>query len=293
MHDGVRRWVAWDLSKVYDAKGNLAEIFCVGIDRTERKWQEKVLSRLSLELSRRVRQRTADLEAMKSRIQHILNTTPAIIFTATVTAPYNIMFVSDYIQHLGYEPEEVLGKPLFDLSRVHPDDHSQVSLASLQIVQALENSVQDQPITVQCRIAKKDGTYCWIQKIVRIEKDEEGRALEIVACWIDLTLQKELEQKLEILSGPSPKLKVWKRSSNTLQELAPILLPLSWNDLHECLQAALSGGTVTGVSLQLQGKNGESLLGKLTAGPVKSTEETADQAVGLVIEMRPDKSRLH
>jgi hypothetical protein len=240
-----------------------------------------------------VKERTGDLEVLKSRMQQILNTTPAIILTAAVTPPYNLRFVSDYARQLGFDAKDFLDTPLLDLKRVHPDDHGQVCRARLQVTLALESVDQDHPITVQCRVARPDGTYCWIQAIIRIERNADGVPLEIVACWMDLSHQKALEQKLEILSGPSVKLKVWQNSSKTLQALNPILLSQSWPLLQECLQAALAGETITGVVLQLRGKNGESLQGLLTTGPVKDCEGAFRETIGLVLELRPTKVSLH
>ena len=43
--DGERVWVVWTNQPVYDESGNLREILCVGIDRTEQKRSEEILAR--------------------------------------------------------------------------------------------------------------------------------------------------------------------------------------------------------------------------------------------------------
>ena len=101
---------------------------------------------------------------------------------------------------------------------------------------------------------------------------ESGQPVEIVACWTDVTRQNQLEQQLEILSGPEKKISVWKKSSWVGKDLLPALLPQSWDSVQNCLQAALRGETTTGVALQLRRRDDTFLYGILTAGPLQINE---------------------
>ena len=126
MRDGEKVWVAWTTKGIYDQEGNLVGILGIGIDRTEQKQMVEALEQFSKELEQRVRKRTAEIEAIKSRMQNIIATTPAVILTANIHPPHEVTFVSDQIRSLGYEPGEILGTPLFDLQRVQPDDLDKV-----------------------------------------------------------------------------------------------------------------------------------------------------------------------
>jgi len=276
-----------------DEAGNITGICGIARDISDLRQVEEALKRLSRELERRVIERTAELESMKSRIHQIIATTPAVIVIADIAPPYNITFVSNYLHQLGLESEDLLGTPLFDFHRVHPDDHSNLVLGRMRLTQALERLDEDCPLTVECRWGGGTGRYIWVQGKITIETDASGTPVEIVGCWIDLTRQKTLEQRLEILSGPTVKLKVWERSNQTLQILRPTILPQSWPILKECLQAALTGDTTTGVTLHLKGKHGESLLGLLTAGPVKKRKGASGETIGAVIELNADKTGQH
>jgi PAS domain S-box-containing protein len=197
-----------------DDAGNIIGICGIARDISELRQTEEALTRLNLELERRVIQRTGELAAIQARLHRIIANTPAVIVTADIAPPYSITFVSDYIHRLGFAPKDLMGTPLFDPKRVHPDDRSEVAMAHLRVASALETLGQDPLATRQWRVAGKNGTYRWVQGNVSIEQ-ERGAPVEIVACWIDLTHQKGLEQKLEILSGPAVRLKVWESSSQT------------------------------------------------------------------------------
>ena len=120
-----------------------------------------------------------------------------------------------------------------------------------------------------------------------------GQAVEIIPCWTGITHQKQLEQKLEILSGPQGKISVWKGSSEILKALAPTLLPQAWDRLQACLTSALRGETNAGVPLQLQRQDGGFLSAVLTEGPVQEIKGEFYGAVGVIIELRHQLKRLH
>jgi hypothetical protein len=146
---------------------------------------------------------------------------------------------------------------------------------------------------VKYRIRKQDGGFVWIQTNARLELNESGTPVEIVASWTDITRQTQLEQKLEILSGPAGKLGVWKKSSEVLADLVPTLLPHSWERVQDCLQAAFRGETTSGVYLWLQRRDGTFLHGVLTAGPLQLGPGGFYAAVAAVIELSHEKQGLH
>ncbi|MFZ5449727.1 MAG: PAS domain-containing protein [Thermodesulfobacteriota bacterium] len=284
--DGTKRWIEWNFGALYNEEGRLAEILCVGIDRTERKQAEIALQLFSQILDKQVENRTAELEAMRAQTQYIIDTTPAVILTADITPPHRLTFVSDYLRHLGSDPGDFLGTPLFDPIRVHPDDQLRLTLAQ-------DILFDNGQVVAEYRLQKQDGAYYWIQINAKVVKNETGVPVEIVACFTDLSYQKALEQRLEILRGPIGNLKVWKTSDPTLKNLAPALLPQSWNRVQECLQAGLQGETITGVPLALQDKSGGLMQGRLTTAPLKLEGDNLHRAVGAIIELWHDKKGLH
>jgi PAS domain S-box-containing protein len=285
-HDGKRVWVAWTNKGIYDQGGNLVELLGVGIDRTEQKQMAEALEQFSGELEQRVRERTDELEVVKARMQDIIATIPAVILTANIHPPHDVIFVSDHIRFMGYEPGEILSTPLFNLQRIHPDDLDKVKWGR-------EVLFREGKLLVTHRIQKKDGTYAWVQTNARLQMNYSGKPTKIVACWTDVTHETKLEQKLEILSGPEKKISVWKKSSRVKEDLAAALLPQSWDRVQNCLQAACRGETTTGVALQLRSLDGTLLYGLLTAGPLQIDGADFYGAVGAIIELGHKKEGLH
>ena len=273
-------------SPIFDLDGKVSKIAVLGVDITARKRMEDALERFSKKLEEQVLKRTNELEAVKIRMEQIIDNTPAAIFTIDLNPPYRVTFVSGHIRNLGYDPEEILGIHFFELSLVHSDDREQAKWI-------LESLFKDHQTVAKYRIRRKDGTYAWIQANSRLVTDASGQPVEIIACWTDITHQKQLEQKLEILSGPQGKISVWKGSSEILKALAPTLLPQAWDRLRACLTSALRGETTAGVPLQLQRQDGAFLSAMLTAGPIQEINGEFYGAVGVIIELRHQLKRLH
>ena len=89
---------------------------------------------------------------------------------------------------LGYEPEELLGRPMHKL--VHPEDAAKA--------RAMAEAMQAQrTFTTSCRARRKDGSYCWVEATARAVHDEEtGRVREVVAVARDVTERKRAEEQI-------------------------------------------------------------------------------------------------
>lgn len=89
---------------------------------------------------------------------------------------------------LGYEPEEVLGRSVYEMA--HPEDVAQVQ----QLAGAM---TAQKAITSAYRIRHKDGTYCWVEATARAVRDgEAGEVREIVAVTRDITERKQAEERI-------------------------------------------------------------------------------------------------
>jgi PAS domain S-box-containing protein len=174
------------VNPIFDVDGKVSKIAVLGVDITARKRMENALERFSKKLEERVVERTTQLEAVKARMEQIIATTPAVIFTIDPNPPHHVTFVSDHIRNLGYDPGEILGIHFFDLSLVHSDDRE---LAKWLV----ESLFEDHQAMAKYRIRKKDGAYAWVQTNARLVNGASGQPVEIVACWTDITRQKQLE----------------------------------------------------------------------------------------------------
>jgi PAS domain S-box-containing protein len=92
---------------------------------------------------------------------------------------------------LGYEPVELVGKhALVDLA--HPDDRREQQQVLSRFVQQGITS----PSPLRRRLRRKDGTYVWLETITNIERDKEGKIVEVHSWARDITSRVLAEQAL-------------------------------------------------------------------------------------------------
>ena len=111
-----------------------------------------------------------------------------MIYSFKATGDFAPTFVSDNINAVfGYAPGEYLEDPSFWRDRVHPDDLARVEEA---ISQFFQNGVH----AVEYRFRRKDGSYCWVNDEQHLIRGIDGKPLEIVGSWSDITARKAAEE---------------------------------------------------------------------------------------------------
>ncbi len=125
------------------------------------------------------------------RLQYLLSSTSAVIYSAEISGDYGATFITDNVtQMTGYKPEDFIEKTNFWISHVHPDD--------VQIVQNEVPQIFDKDYhTYEYRFRIKNGTYIWMRDEMKLVKDEEGKPLEIIGYWSEITDRKEAEEALQ------------------------------------------------------------------------------------------------
>lgn len=96
---------------------------------------------------------------------------------------------------LGYSEEEYDGTMEAFVQLIHPDDFQQVWQ---EIQRIMQGDSPEQETTY--RLRKKDGNYSWILSRVRGLEDDKGNIVKLVGANIDITRQKEAEERLAYLS---------------------------------------------------------------------------------------------
>jgi adenylate cyclase len=117
-----------------------------------------------------------------------VSSSPAVIYSFKASGDFAPTFVSDNIATvLGYTPAEYLENPSFWRDRVHPDDLARVEEA---IAKFFHNGTQ----SVEYRFRRRDGSYCWVNDTQRLVRNSDGKPLEIVGSWSDITARKAAEE---------------------------------------------------------------------------------------------------
>jgi adenylate cyclase len=168
------------------------EIGTVGFatDLRERKKAEEALRAARDELERRVDERTRELTAARERLQYLLAVTPGIVYTTQATGDFRCTFVSENVDPImGFSPWEMLEDPKFWSLRLHPED-------AARVFEEMSPMLERGGGTLEYRFRHRDGRYIWMQDSFRLLRDAEGRPLEIVGSWADISGRKQAEQAL-------------------------------------------------------------------------------------------------
>jgi PAS domain S-box-containing protein len=128
------------------------------------------------------------LAVARERTIHLLNSSPAVLYSFKATGNNSPTFISDNVQSLfGYGPREYLEGPNFWLERVHPDD---ISSVLTNFDRLFEVGYHRQ----EYRFRHKDGTYRWVDDNLHLIRDNNGEPLEVVGSWSDITARKKAEK---------------------------------------------------------------------------------------------------
>lgn len=154
---------------------------------------EQAVRDLKTEVARR--QKTSEaLDAAQQRLQFLLSSTPAIIYSIDTRGTHQVTFVSENVYHqLGYETEVFLNNPDFWLSQIHPDDAERVR-------EYLANLPPGDHHALEYRFTNSAGQYIWMRDEFRVICDEQGSPVEIVGYWIDINKRREAEESILILN---------------------------------------------------------------------------------------------
>jgi PAS domain S-box-containing protein len=117
------------------------------------------------------------LTTTRARLQHLLSSGPAVIYTCEPYSPFAATFISENVKgQMGYEPRDFVIDPKFWANHIHPDDVQRV-LKDLQRLFKQGHHIHEY------RFRSKDGTYRWMLDELRLVRDAEGKVMEIVGYW--------------------------------------------------------------------------------------------------------------
>lgn len=168
---GENYWEEAHIAPVKNLEGNLIGYVGLHLNITARKQSEE------------------NLRAIQSRLNYLLKSTPAVIYSAQPSFNCAITFISENIYELsGYQSDEYLLVPDFWLSLIHPDDLNSV-------YQGLELLLETHFHTFDYRFQHKKGSLRWLHGEAVLIVDAEHNPIEIVGYWIDITQQKIAEGK--------------------------------------------------------------------------------------------------
>jgi adenylate cyclase len=170
--DGAYCWVNDAQQLIRDEEGQPAEIVGSWSDITDRKRAEEAVA------------------AARARVEHLLASSPAVIYSFKATGDYAPTFISRNVKDLlGYDREEYLDSPDFWRARVHPEDLPRIEKDYARLF-------EEGRLANEYRFRKKDGSYCWISDDLQLLRNAAGDPIEVVGAWNDITARKKIGEAL-------------------------------------------------------------------------------------------------
>jgi PAS domain S-box-containing protein len=144
-----------------------------------------------------------ELRAARDRLEFLISSTPAVIYTCKPYGDYAITFVNPSVtSQLGYSAEELTKDSQFWVNHLHPDDRQRV-------LDGFASLYKEGRHVYEYRLRHKDGTYRRIRDEMKLIRDESSNPVEVAGCMIDVT-------KPDLIDGGRRKygLSVWKRAEH-------------------------------------------------------------------------------
>jgi diguanylate cyclase (GGDEF)-like protein/PAS domain S-box-containing protein len=127
-----------------------------------------------------------------SHLSLLIATSSTLLFSMRVVGEQlQTHWVSDNLDRLlGYTKEEVM-RPDWWMKHLNPKDRGRVLAASARLFQG-------EPVVCDYRFMHKNGHEVWIHDEQKLVCDAQGRPIEVVSSWSDITGQKMAELELRI-----------------------------------------------------------------------------------------------
>ncbi|MTJ08152.1 PAS domain S-box protein [Anabaena sp. UHCC 0204] len=166
-------WHELNISPVYDHHHLITHYIGIQTDITERKQAEIALL------------------VSQQRLQYLLHSSPAVIYTCKAHGDYGVTFMSENVKSImGYEASEFVAGSDFWYSHIHAEDREYVITEMSNIVQRQGEYI------LEYRFLHQDGVYRWVYDQGKVVLDQSANPIEIVGYWADITNRKQLEQEL-------------------------------------------------------------------------------------------------
>ncbi len=171
--DGSIYWHELNISPVYDYHGYITHYIGIQTDITKRKQAETALL------------------ISQQRLQYLLYSSPAVIYTGKADGDYGATFMSENVSSImGYQAQDFLATSSFWYHHIHPEDAEYVIT---EVSKAIKSQGE---YILEYRFLHQDGVYRWIYDQGKVVLDQAANPIEIVGYWADITNRKQLEQEL-------------------------------------------------------------------------------------------------
>jgi PAS domain S-box-containing protein len=152
------------------------------------------------------------LRAVTARLDFLLSSSPAIIYTCEAVPPYAATFISANLTAiLGYTTEDFLATPNFWADRLHSDDRDRV-FDEMRYLLVRGSQLHEY------RFQHKDGSWRWMRDARQVVPGPDGKARELIGSFIDITEQKAAEDTVRVLNRNLEQLVTERNQADAAQD---------------------------------------------------------------------------
>ncbi|MDH5727872.1 MAG: PAS domain-containing protein [Gammaproteobacteria bacterium] len=181
---GDYHWLSWQAISDLD----YGYIYATANDISALKRSEDELRQKTKVLETLVDKYNQAFQLNESRLKNILHGSPAVIYTCKAEGDFGATFISENIeQYFGYKPEAFTSDSSFWASNIHPDDAQRVFAELAQVFEHGSHSHE-------YRFRTQAGDYIWVHDDLRLIQDAQGRPVELIGYWADITDRKNIEE---------------------------------------------------------------------------------------------------
>ena len=132
-----------------------------------------------------------NLRLTQNRLQHLISSGPAVIYSSKCSGDYGITFISENVDLLlGYKAQEFILDSSFWAQQIHPEDAGRVFIEFAEILWMQGHH------TCEYRFLHQDGTYRWIEDQLKLILKPGWQEFELLGCWQDITERKQADAEL-------------------------------------------------------------------------------------------------
>lgn len=141
---------------------------------------------VALDISGR-KQIEEELRSVRQRLEHLLATGPAMLYSCEPVEDYAATYISDNMQSLfGHAPQSFIGCADYWLANMYPGEKE-------RLFERMPLLFEQGCLTQEFRFRHGNGSWRFIRDDLRLVRDEDGKPKEIVGSWLDITDAKASE----------------------------------------------------------------------------------------------------
>ncbi len=142
-------------------------------------------------LLRWVRETEKDMKTISERLSFLTENMPVVPYTCKAEGDFGANYIASTVEGMtGYRPEHFTSKSSFWVDNIHPDDRESV----FNDMPAL---FEKDSLTHEYRFKTADGSYIWVEDILRLIRKTDGTPDHIIGSWSDITERKKTEKELK------------------------------------------------------------------------------------------------